>query len=59
MHERSDDRSCPTCHHVDSITSRFPELKGKNSRKSAPSTGRLPPMPMPMHEMSAQAATQS
>lgn len=44
----SDEMSCPTGQNTDSKVRRFPEAWGKNSRKSAPSTGRLPPTPRPL-----------
>ena len=46
--------SPPTGHHTLSMVRRFPEAKGRNSRNSAPSTGRFPPTPMAMTEYMAQ-----
>lgn len=43
----SDAINCPRGHHTESSVNMFPDAIGKNSRKSAPSTGRLPPMPTP------------
>lgn len=37
---------------------RLPELNGRNSRKRAPSTGRFPPTPTPMHAYKAHVAIQ-
>jgi len=34
---------------MESKVSSLLELKGRNSRNNAPSTGRLPPTPVPMH----------
>ena len=34
---------------------RLPEVKGRNSKKTAASTGRFPPTPTPKHAYSAQA----
>jgi len=39
--------SCPIGHQTDSIVRRLPDANGRNSRNSAPSTGRLPPTPTP------------
>lgn len=46
--------SPPTGHHTLSMVRRFPEAKGRNSRNSAPSTGRFPPTPIAMTEYMAQ-----
>lgn len=50
--------SCPTGHHTLSNVKRFPLAKGRNSRNNAPSTGRLPPTPIPKQQKSAQVPTQ-
>ena len=40
--------NCPTGHQTDKSVNNLFDSKGKNSRKSAPSTGKLPPTPRPM-----------
>lgn len=44
----------PTGHQTLSMVKRFPEANGRNSRKSAPSTGRFPPTPRPKQANKAQ-----
>ena len=39
--------NCPSGHQTLSKVRRFPDAKGRNSRNSAPSTGRFPPTPNP------------
>lgn len=48
------DTKLPTGHHTLSMVRRFPEANGRNSRKRAPSTGKLPPTPRPKQAYSAQ-----
>ena len=50
--------NCPTGHHTESRVSKPPDAKGKNSRNSAPSTGRFPPIPTPIEAYSAQVPIQ-
>lgn len=54
----SDETSCPTGHHTDRRVSKALEESGRNSRKSAPSTGKFPPTPVPKHANSMQTDTQ-
>lgn len=42
-------------HQTLSMVRRLPEANGRNSKKSAPSTGRFPPTPRPKQENRAQA----
>lgn len=46
---RKEATSCPTGHQSDNIVKRLPEENGRNSKNNAPSTGRFPPTPTPMH----------
>lgn len=48
-HLLKDARSCPKGHHIDSKVRSLLDSKGKNSRNNAPSTGKLPPTPVPMN----------
>ena len=48
----------PTGQKTESKVKRLPDVCGKNSRKSAPSTGRLPPTPRPMQAYKAQVPIQ-
>jgi hypothetical protein len=48
----------PTGQNIDNSVRRLPFVWGKNSRNNAPSTGRLPPTPSPMHAYSAQTPIQ-
>ena len=54
----SDAINCPRGHHTESSVSMPPDAMGRNSRKRAPSTGRLPPIPMPNEAKSAQVPIQ-
>lgn len=53
-----DDTSWPTGHHTDSSVKSELEASGKNSRKRAPSTGRLPPTPVPINPNKKHTAGQ-
>lgn len=44
---KSEEHNCPIGHQTDSRVRRELEASGRNSRKRAPSTGRLPPTPKP------------
>jgi hypothetical protein len=44
--------SCPTGHQTDNRVSNLFDANGRNSRKRAPSTGKFPPTPKPMHPKS-------
>jgi len=57
-HATREPTSCPTGHQTDKPANRFPFLSGKNSRKSAPSTGRFPPTPVPIQAKSAAVVAQ-
>lgn len=50
--------SCPTGHQTERRVSMLFEAKGKNSRNKAPSTGRFPPTPRPMHPNKRDVAIQ-
>ena len=57
-HARSEAMRFPTGQKTDSKVKRFPDVCGRNSRKRAPSTGRLPPTPRPMQAYSADTPIQ-
>jgi len=57
-HATSEATSVPTGHQTERRVKRLPDAKGRNSRNSAPSTGRLPPMPSPVQAYKAQAPIQ-
>lgn len=53
-----DETSCPTGHHTDRRVNRALEESGRISRKSAPSTGKFPPTPVPKQANRIQTDTQ-
>lgn len=55
---KMDETSCPTGHHTDNRVNKALEESGRISRKSAPSTGRFPPTPVPIQAKSIQTPTQ-
>jgi len=48
----------PTGQKTESSVKRFPDVWGRNSRNKAPSTGRFPPTPRPIHAYSAHVPIQ-
>ena len=42
-----EETNCPIGHQIESKVRRRPEALGRNSRNKAPSTGKLPPTPVP------------
>ena len=54
----TDPISVPNGHQTESNVRRLPDANGRNSRKSAPSTGRLPPTPHPREAYSAHTVIQ-
>lgn len=58
FYSRIEESNCPKGHHIESKVKKRAEMTGKNSRKSAPSTGRLPPIPTHRDAISPHVAIQ-
>lgn len=58
FYSRIEESNCPKGHHIESKVKKRADTTGKNSRKSAPSTGRLPPIPTDRDAISPHVAIQ-